>query len=498
MKSKLTRRTFIKRTGAAAAAASLVAPAWGAAAGANDDIRIAIVGLHGHGTGAHLNRYLPMPGVRVVALCDPDRHVLDDRANRVRQTNPAVRAYTDIRKMLDDGEIDAISGATPNHWHALSTVLGCQAGVHVCVEKPVSHNIWEGRKMVEAATKYKRLVQADLDLRSNLAYVRAIEFLRSGKLGKIEYVHCWIYKRRGSIGQVDGAGVVPDWIDYDLWCGPAPKVPLPRRNLHYDWHWQWDYGCGEIGNNGPHFLDVCRWALGESGLPSSVLSFGGRYGYKDDGQTPNTHLALFEYPTAPILFEVRGLPCSPSDGRMDSFRAKTRGGRSLYHAHDSSSPNCGAMVVCEGGAIDFEAKKAIDREGNTIESFGGEAVQSAANFIRALRSGKESDLRVPILEGHLSTSICHMGNISYRVGSEASVEEAEDVIRRDEQALDALERTREHLSANGIDLADESLTLGPRLTMDSKTERFTGQFADAANRLVKREYREPFVIRDEV
>jgi len=497
MKSKWTRRSFIKQTGAVASA-GLVAPAWGEPNGANDDIRIAIVGLRGHGTYAHLRRYMPMEGVRVVALCDPDRSVLDARADLVRPMNPAVRTYTDIRKMLDAGEIDAISGATPNHWHALSTVWGCQAGVHVCVEKPVSHNIWEGRKMVEAAEKYGRLVQADLDMRSNLANVRAIEYLRSGKLGKIEYVHSWVYKRRTSLGLVEGAGRVPDSVDYDLWCGPAPKVPLPRRNLHYDWHWQWDYGCGEMGNNGPHMLDLCRWALGEDGLPSSVVSFGGRLGYKDDGQTPNTQVALFEYPTAPILFEVRGLPRSSDDGRMDPFRATTRGGRSVYHAHDSGSPNCGVMVVCEGGAIDFQAGKAIDREGKTIVEFGKEQVHSVSHFIAALRSGKAADLRTPILEGHLSTAICHMGNIAYRVGSEANVDQITDAVRGDEQTLDALERMRTHLAANGIELAGESLILGPRLTMDSKTERFTGPFAEAANHLVKREYREPFVIRDEV
>jgi len=492
----------LKQTAGSAAVAMLAGmsgPVWAKPIGANDDIRIAIVGLNAHGTGDHLNKYLRMPGVRVVALCDPDRDVLDRSVKRVGKATPNVKTFTDIRKLLADKDVDAISGATPNHWHALSTVWACQAGKHVCVEKPVSHNIWEGRKMVEAAAKYDRMVQADLDKRSSVALDKTVAYLQSGELGRILMVHSWVYKRRGSMGSVGAAGgKIPSSIDYDLWCGPAPKGPLPRRKLHYDWHWQWDTGNGEIGNNGPHHLDACRWAMGERGLPGSVISFGGRYGYEDNGQTPNTHITLFEYASAPILFEVRGLPRKTGSKLMDEYNAKSRKGMKLFHGHNSGSPNNGEIVVCENGYVDLGSCTVFDRKGKAVKTFTGGGPNAKENFIKALRSGKQSDLKTTMLNGHLSTSLCHMGNISYRVGKSATIEQVNDVIKTDAQVLDAIERTREHLSANGVDLKTEGLTLGPKLAMDSAKEQFTGRFAKEANALVKRKYRKPFVIPEKV
>jgi len=500
-KRRITRRGFLKGTAGTAAVGVLAAmrgPVWGRPIGANDDIRVAVVGLNAHGTGDHLNKYLKMSGVRVVALCDPDRNVLARCVKLVGKRKPKVRTYTDIRKLLAEKDIDAISGATPNHWHALSTVWACQAGKHVCVEKPVSHNIWEGRKMVEAAAKYKRIVQADLDRRSSVALAAAVRYIQSGELGKIRLVHGWVYKRRASMGKVVGGGVLPASVDYDLWCGPAPKGPLPRKNLHYDWHWQWDTGNGEIGNNGPHHLDACRWAMGEKGLPGTVISFGGRYGYDDDGQTPNTQIAVFEYASAPIIFEVRGLPRKARDRRMDAYRATSHKGLKLLRGHNSGSPNNGEIVVCENGYVDLGSLTAFDRKGKAIKRFSGRGPNAKQNFIKALRSGKESDLKTTMLNGHLSTALCHMGNISYRVGKAASTEQVNDVIKKDPCVLDALERMRGHLAANGVQLKTEGLTLGPKLTMDSAAERFTGKFAKEANALVKRKYREPFVIRQKV
>lgn len=499
---KTTRRQFLKKTAgsiSSAMLAGLSGPAWAKPIGAHDDIRIAVVGLNGHGTGDHLNKYLKMPGVRVVALCDPDRDVLARSVKHAGSAAPGVRTFTDIRKLLEGKDIDAISGATPNHWHALSTVWACQAGKHVCVEKPVSHNIWEGRKMVEAADRYKRMVQADLDKRSRVALDQAVAYIRSGELGKILLVHSWVYKRRTSMGNVGSVGgTVPASVDYDLWCGPAPMGPLPRKNLHYDWHWQWDTGNGEIGNNGPHHLDMCRWAMGEEGLPDSVISFGGRFGCDDDGQTPNTQITLFEYASAPILFEVRGLPRKTGSRLMDVYEATSRNGMKLFHDHNSGSPNNGEIVVCENGYVDLGLLQAFDRQGRMVQTFTDGGLNAKENFIKALRSGKTSDLKTTMLNGHLSTSLCHMGNISYRVGRDASLEEANEVIKTDAQVLDALERTRQHLSANGVELKTTGLTLGPKLRMDSATERFIGPFAEKANALIKRTYREPFVIPEKV
>ncbi|MHC4542652.1 MAG: Gfo/Idh/MocA family oxidoreductase, partial [Planctomycetota bacterium] len=312
---RITRRDFVK--GSIAAGAALAMPfsrVWGA----NDDIHAAVVGFRGHGQN-HINAYLKIPGVRVVALCDADEEVLARGVARFKARNEKVDAYVDVRKMLEDKNIDVVSTATPNHWHALVTVWACQAGKDVCVEKPVSHNMFEGRKMVEAARKYNRIVQADLDLRSNEGLVEAIRYVRQGELGEIVVVRGFCYKRRESMGKVAGPQKVPESVDYDLWCGPAPKGPLMRKNLHYDWHWVWPTGCGEIGNNGPHQLDVCRWVLGTSELPRRVMSIGGRFGYDDDGETPNAQIAIYDYETAPIIYEVRGLPTRTGDSNMDVY-----------------------------------------------------------------------------------------------------------------------------------------------------------------------------------
>jgi len=503
MGKKLTRREFIAgsiKTGIGAGIlATYPISAWSKPIGSNDAINVAVVGLRNHGYWAHLEQsYLKMPGTRVIALCDPDRSILDREARKFYKRNEKVKAYVDIRKLLENNDVDVISGATPNHWHALSTIWACQAGKDVCVEKPVSHNIWEGQKMIEAAKKYNRIVQADLDIRSNLAMYEAIDFIQSGKLGKILLVHSWVYKRRKSIGKVDGAGYVPKYVDYNLWCGPAPKVPLPRINLHYDWHWQWDYGNGEIGNNGPHHLDVCRWALGQDKLPPRVFSFGGRYGYDDDGQTPNTQITVFDYRPAPIIFEVRGLPRNKNSKLMDPFQATTQKGIKISHQHNSPDPNNGTIIVCENGYVDLGELIAFDNKGEPIKKFEGERINSITNFVKAVRSRKEEDVRTTIREGHLSTALCHMGNISYRVGKEVSVEEVNEIVKKDTVVMDAFERTRKHLLANGIDLNKMSIVLGPKLDMDSSKEKFVGRFADQANKYLSRDYREPFVIRAQV
>ena len=275
----MERRTFLKRCLAAGAAA--LAP-HARVMGANDDIRVAVVGFHGHGR-THIRNYLNMKGVRLVALCDADRAVLDREVANVKKTGHDVAAYVDIRKLLERKDLDAVSVVMPNHWHALATVWACQAGKDVCVEKPVSHNMWEGRKMVEAARKYGRVVQGDLDSRSNPAFDEAIRYIQSGALGKMLLARGFTYKYRPGIGKTAGKGHIPETLDYDLWCGPARKEPIDRAELHYDWHWVWDTGGGEIANNGPHQLDLIRWALGEKGLPRRVMGLGGRFGYEDAG-----------------------------------------------------------------------------------------------------------------------------------------------------------------------------------------------------------------------
>jgi predicted dehydrogenase len=491
---KMTRRIFMKSSFAAGLA---LAVPFSRARSANNDIRAAVVGFRGHGR-THINAYLKIPGVRVVALCDADRDILARGVAEFKARNQKIDAYTDVRELLEDRDIDIVSTATPNHWHALVTVWACQAGKDVCVEKPVSHNIFEGRKMVEAARRYNRIVQADLDLRSNEGLAEAVRYIQQGQLGNIFVVRGFCYKRRKSIGEVSGPQKVPESVDYNLWCGPAPMEPLMRKNLHYDWHWVWSTGCGEIGNNGPHQLDVCRWVLDKSQLPKQVMSIGARFGYDDDGQTPNTQIAVFDYEPVPIIYEVRGLPTRKGDSNMDVFSAVSATGIAMRSGRLSPSPNTGVVVQCENGYVDLTELVAYDNRGRESKRFKSISPGPQVSFIKAVRSRKISDIRTDILEGHLSTCLCHMGNISYRLGKESSSEEIKEVIRGDKDSLEAFGRFEGHLAANGVNLKDTPAVLGPWLKMNPAKERFFGKFSGRANQLLTRRYRKPFVVPENV
>jgi predicted dehydrogenase len=494
----MQRRAFLRQV-AAAGAAGTFAP-YSRALGANGDIRVAVVGFRSQGR-VHIKNYLKMPGVRVVALCDCDRAILDQQVRNLDSQGVKVASFVDIRKLLDQKDVDAISVVTPNHWHALATVWACQAGKDVDVEKPVSHNIWEGRKMVEAARKYHRIVQADLDIRSSRSHDRAIEYLRSGQLGTIQAIRAFNYKFRPSIGKTEGQGYIPETLDYDLWCGPAKKGPINRSTLHYDWHWVWNTGGGEIANNGPHWLDLSRWVLGEKGLARRVMSLGGRFGYDDAGETPNTMIALFDYASAPVIFEVRGLPGKPGNKDMSDFSAATTKGRIQAYRRNRIGDNLSAIVQCEGGYVDFGCTSAFDYKGNKIIEFDNSGtVDPQSNFIGAVRSRKLEDIKTDIAEGHVSTSLCHMGNISYRLGASSRPEAVRERMQGDRDGMEAFGRLTEHLAAHGIDLNRRLAVLGPWLSMDSSTERFTGPLADHANAdlMMRREFRAPYVIGNRV
>lgn len=495
-----SRRSFLAKVAAGwgtASALSLSPKSYAQVLGANDDLRFGVVGFNGHGK-THISRYLKQAGVRIVALCDPDQAVLDRGKQMFQSLKQNIDTYVDLRKLLDRSDIDAVSGAQPNHWHALYAVWGCQAGKDVCVEKPVSHCLWEGRKIVEAARKYDRIVQADLDRRTDDRRAQAIAWVQAGNLGKILRVHAFVYKRRQSIGKVPGPQQPPATVDYNLWCGPRPTAPLMRSKFHYDWHWQFDFGNGETGNNGPHVLDESRWSLGERGLPKRVVSIGGRFGYDDDGDTPNSQFSVFDYDTAPIIFEVRGLPRSPQDPMMPQNPIRTATGTPIGIGNADRTANNNVVVVCEGGYL--HAPAAYDNDGKLIKQFEAQQHRDIGYwFPNAMRSRKLADLRTDIEEGHLSTSLCHMANISYRIGAEGDPREALEAIRDCPGASQTYELFRENLLTNGIDIAADRLTVGPWLEMDSATERFVGgPSLDRANQLLKDEYRSPFVIPETV
>jgi len=493
-----SRRTFLKTSALAAAGLALSARSWSQVTGANSDIRVAVVGLNGRGKD-HLKRLGELKGVRVVALCDVDSAVL---AKAAQSLGGAVKTYGDIRELLASPDIDAITIATPNHWHSLMGIWACQAGKDVFVEKPISHNVWEGRQFVAAAAKHNRVIQAGTQIRSGDGMIEAVAWVRTGNLGKITAARGFCYKRRDSIGKVSGPQPVPASINYDLWTGPAPLIP-PHRNsarngpVHYDWHWIHAYGNGDVGNQGIHQMDVARWFLGEPGLPRHTLSIGGRLGYEDDGETPNTQVVIHDYATAPLIFEVRGLPAKPgAEVSTAGLSGAEAAGAAASTMDQYRGVNIGNVIDCEGGHVvtnSYFGAQAFDRDGKLIREFKGRD-KHMANFIDVVRSRKTADLFGPIGEGHVSSALCHLGNISHQIGRAANEGELREKIRGNAPLAEAYGRMVEHLAVNQVDLAKTPLTLGAPLTLDPARECFTGENAAPANALLTRQYRAPFTV----
>ena len=482
-----SRRSFLKQAGFGVSTFYIAKTSW-AQSSPGDTIHTAVIGFRSRGRG-HISGVsgLKHKGVALSALCDVDSKVLAGGIANLDKKGIKAKGYTDMRRLFDDKDIDAVTIATPNHWHALAAIWACQAGKDVYVEKPVSNNVWEGRQIVKAARKYQRMVQTGTQNRSRAAVKQAVRWIQAGNLGDIKIVRGLCYKLRGSIGLTNGPHPIPPHIDYDLWCGPAPLTP-PKRNskrfgpVHYDWHWFWDYGSGDLGNQGIHQMDVARWFLGEPTLSPRVWSIGGRVGYRDDAETPNTQIVHHGYAKAPLIFEVRGLPKS----------VKQRGTSTFMNT------NVGVIVHCEGGHLivsNSATVRAFDKQGKEVKKFtgGGDHFE---NFFAACRSRDHNDLNADILQGHLSSALCHTGNISYRLGQAADREKLDTAVEKEVGGKDALERMVEHLKGNNVSLDDYPLTLGPKLVMNPKTERFPENAE--ANRLLTRKYRSPYVVPENV
>ncbi|HEV3167619.1 MAG TPA: Gfo/Idh/MocA family oxidoreductase [Isosphaeraceae bacterium] len=422
--SNVNRRTFLASAGSGAAALALASGA--RAAGPNDQLRVAVVGLRGRGE-SHVQGFSDRKDTAVVALCDVDSSQFPSRAKEVEQkTGKTPQLVGDLRHLMEDKSIDIISIATPNHWHALAAVWACQAGKDVYVEKPVSHNVSEGRKIVEAANKYGRVVQTGTQSRSSAGVQEAIDFLKSGKLGKIFLARGLCFKWRTSIGQKADAPV-PAGVDYNVWLGPAPERPFNPNRFHYEWHWNWDYGNGDIGNQGIHQMDVARWGLGKNALPTQIQASGGRFGYKDDGETPNTLLASYRYDDCQLEFEVRGLPTNDEKG--------VRVGNIFY------GPEGYLTINGDKWASFFVSKDGKKEEVGPSGRGGGDHF---GNFVKAVQSRKPELLNAEILEGHLSSALCHLGNISYRLGRAVTLDPQAENFGPDEAANALL--TREYRS----------------------------------------------------
>ena len=489
--SKQSRRVFLQQAAGAALTGSMLSHT--ARADVNSQIRMAVVGFNGRGK-SHIDGFAD----QLVALCDCDSQVLGQAAaDFERKHGRKLDQVDDFRKLLDRKDIDAISIATPNHTHSLIAILAAQSGKDVYVEKPVSQRVWEGRQLANASDRYKRIIQCGTQARSHESIRKAVDYVHSGKLGRIQYIIGTCYKARWDIGKSDQLLAIPKQLDYELWCGPAAKVDLyrPERNSvrgynpHYDWHWDYNTGNGDMGNQGIHQMDIARWFLGVNALSPKVVSFGGRLGYEDAGNTANTQVVLHDYAEAPIIFETRGLPKS-----KDSRKDRDTWGSSMDKYRGST---VGVVVQCENGAVvstsKYDEVKAFDNDGNEIKTFrGGGDRAHFANFLSAVQSRKRSDLHADVLDGHLSSALCHTGNISHQLGEPRTAKEILQTISKHERLHDSLERMFAHLRANEVDIDKPVITAGVWLEMDPSTERFSNN--STANELLRRVDRKPFVV----
>ncbi|MEX2581545.1 MAG: Gfo/Idh/MocA family oxidoreductase [Verrucomicrobiales bacterium] len=477
MTSHPSRRRFFEDSllAAAAAAATSFPPRTALASdaapvAANERIGVAVLGCGNRGKqlAAQTARH---PGCELRSVCDPD----DERSAALAEAvaaegRPRPAAVRDLRQIFADPGIDAVVVATPNHWHALASIWAMEAGKDVYVEKPVSHNVREGRLMVETARRLGRICQSGTQNRANGNLRAAIRFVHEGGLGEVKLARSVFYSRRGSIG-APGIYEPPATLDYDLFQGPAPLVPLARPRLHYDWHWVWDTGNGELGNSNIHSVDICRWGLGLSGLGNSVLSYGGRFGYEDAGETPNTQVVVHDFGEKTLACETRGLPTE-----------------AYPHAHGSHWIFFGTEGIVAGTSR-------FDFEGELQETFQGSGENHFANFLRVMRERRHEELNADILEGHESSALCHLGNLSWRLGHPATggeIRQALDGLESHDDLEGTLESTLAHLGEHGVDPDEPSVVLGRRLHLEPGSETFVDD-PEAAS-LLTRDYREPYAV----
>jgi predicted dehydrogenase len=446
--NEISRRDFATRLGGIAAAAVVAGRKLAAAPladtkplparvmGANDRVVLASIGIRGQGD-ALKRGFARLKNVEIKTLCDVDANLAAERINDPKLTDVATFKPTfvqDLRRVLDDKDIDGVVIATPNHWHALATIWALQAGKHVYVEKPASHTLWEGRKMVEAAAKYNRVVQVGTMNRSRPAVRKAIEFIKGGGIGKVYMARGLCFKRRPGIGKypdgpmavgeqyklnVESKAFEPSYdeaylskVDYDLWLGPAPKRAFNRNRFHYNWHWHWDYGNGDTGNQGPHQFDIARWGLGKNEHPVRIVSSGGYFGPPSSQETPDTHTSLFEYADGTVLeFATRGKDTNDEGTQkignlfygtegwlwIDGDGAKWQ---SYHGANDETGEGMDLTAETSGAGSDPNVLTSIE-------------YSHYQNFVDALRAGDPKILTCDILEGHLSSTLPHLANIAY-------------------------------------------------------------------------------------
>ena len=403
--------------------------------GANDRVSIAILGVNGRGQ-SHIETLMKIPNVSLAAICDPDMEILKKRANEFEtKYKQKIAIEQDFRKLYERKDIDAVTIATPNHWHALQSIWACQAGKDVYVEKPATHNVFEGRKLIEAAYKYNRIVQHGVQLRSSEAIREAIQLLRDGIIGRVYMARGLVFRWRPDIGN-KGISKIPEGLDYDLWCGPAPMAPFTRNLVHYNWHWHWNYGNCDVGNQGIHETDLCMWGL-NVGLPEQITSMGGKFLWDDCKEVPEIQTSIYHYPKERkiIQFEVRNWCTNLEDGA---------GVGNIFYGDK------GYMVI--NGYDTYETYLGEKREKGPSKTSPDELTLHFKNWIEAIRKRDMSVQNGPVETGHLSSALAHLGNISCR--------------------------------------------LGRQLTFDPVSERFTGD--EEANTMLTRQYRSPYLLPEKI
>ena len=482
--AQITRRQFLEDSLLAAAVAAALPAANALAADktrmkkatpqkAGDLLQVAIIGAGSRGA-EHISQFLANPNTEIAYIVEADEKIGRQRATAIgKRQGKTPKFVRDLRKALEDKSVHIVSTATPNHWHALCAIWSMQAGKDVYVEKPVSHNVSEGRRIAQVARKYHRVCQAGTQCRSMKGTIDAVNYVKTGKIGEVKLARGLCYKRRISIGP-KGQYTVPRQVDYDLWAGPARILPLSRPNFHYDWHWQREWGNGDMGNQGPHQMDIARWGLDLDRLADRVITYGGRLGYEDAGDVANTEVALCEFGDKTLVFEVRGLQTDPLRGA---------GVGVIFYGSE------GYVVLSN-----YDAGAAFDPQGNLMRKFEGEG-DHFGNFVDAVKARDPRILHAEVLECHLSCAHSHLANISYYLGKPASVKEIKRALgdwKTREDCNETLQRTLKHLAENHVDLNKTPLALGPMLTIDSAQETIVGNAAASA--MLTREYRSPFIV----
>lgn len=470
MSIRYTRRSLMK-TAAVGAGALALGPS-AKVLGANEKVRVAFIGLGGRGRGL-LGAFSRLPTVTVAGLCDADEKTLAGQANKF----PDAFATTDLRTMLDRKDIDAIVSATPNHWHALLTIWACQAGKHVYMEKPTSHTVYESRQMTKAARKYDRIVAAGFQNRSCAGLNPFFETLHEGKWGKVNSIRVLTYRNRKSIGKLDQPADPPKEVDYNLWLGPAEDQPIMRPRFHYDWHWDYNTGDGDLGNQGPHETDLARWALKDPmALPDSVECMGGRFAWDDAGNTPNMLLVRMMYGDVPITCETINLK------------------RPAY-----KGVGVGVIINCEKGEFrgGRGGGKVLAPDGSELASWKGGQNAHYGNFIDAIIQNKRSILASECESAGYSSDLAHVSNIAYKSGQAMPHDAVMERFGHDDDLKESIARYAKIRKDNGVD-ANIQWTYGSKLTFDNSKGKFVGEGADQANPLMTRVYRKGFEVTDKV